>query len=195
MVLDGLEKDGDIEAYVIEATPESGRPVTFHFGKSSGLLVRIDSVVVSQEGLWPHEAQYPHPGGVKPWVKPPGMSLFPRSAERGPIEAHCEGGDDCLGFIIVSPSTERAPIEAPAPTAPPIERGLRPVDGYLGRGNRRCHFVRRRIGFGYWLTGFAPLALHLAYLALHLLGRMIRPVVCCAMKTIRNTAARITAVI
>ena len=50
MVLDGLEKDGDSEAYVIEATPENGRPVTFHFDKSSGLLVRTDSVVVNQEG-------------------------------------------------------------------------------------------------------------------------------------------------
>jgi hypothetical protein len=50
MALKSLEKDGDREAYVIEAMPEIGRPVTFHFDTASGLLVRTDVVVVSQEG-------------------------------------------------------------------------------------------------------------------------------------------------
>src|SRR5262249_22044573 len=40
MVLTGSEKEGEIESYVIEATPEKGRPVRLHFDKATGLLVR-----------------------------------------------------------------------------------------------------------------------------------------------------------
>jgi zinc protease len=67
MVLTGLLKEGDSESYVIEATPEKGRPVTFHFDKVNALLVQTDMVVVSPEGESPvrdYFAEYREVDGI-----------------------------------------------------------------------------------------------------------------------------------
>ncbi|MGH9801281.1 MAG: hypothetical protein ACRD82_13020, partial [Blastocatellia bacterium] len=50
MEVKGKEKVGDAEAYVIEATPSKGKPEKLYFDASSGLLVRLDIEVESEQG-------------------------------------------------------------------------------------------------------------------------------------------------
>jgi len=45
MAVKGLEKNGEREVYVIEATPASGRPRTLYFDVESGLLTRVGRIV------------------------------------------------------------------------------------------------------------------------------------------------------
>lgn len=44
MILEGTEKDGDSQFYVVEATPASGTPARLYFDAKTGLLVRRDRV-------------------------------------------------------------------------------------------------------------------------------------------------------
>jgi hypothetical protein len=68
MVLTGSQKEGETESYVIEATPEKGRPVKLYFEKATGLLVRTDRVSMTPQGELPsseHLADYRELDGVK----------------------------------------------------------------------------------------------------------------------------------
>jgi hypothetical protein len=50
MELKGIEKVGDIDAYVVIATPDGIPSETFYFDTVSGLLVRSDSTAIAPEG-------------------------------------------------------------------------------------------------------------------------------------------------
>ncbi len=53
MELKGTEKVGENDAYVIVATPVGSPPETFYFDVKSGLLVRQDVTVISEDGKIP----------------------------------------------------------------------------------------------------------------------------------------------
>ena len=51
MTVTGIEKVGDKDTYVIRAEPVGLSPELLYFDVASGLLVRTDSEIISQEGI------------------------------------------------------------------------------------------------------------------------------------------------